>query len=255
MTDAPKSALELVMERLRKKDAETGVAEQKLTDEQKAAIAEARSVYEARVAERQILQRSKQSWPPPIRRNARRSTSSIAAISIALPPIVTPRSGRSASRPSNRDASEASDRHVAGVRAVRVPAAGASADDSRQHSTGRSRAIAGPGDVRDAHRSVRPAADRDAGSQTGGGMGRAIDCARSVWRTRPLEPWRFGRGWVLDRLVVEMVEPRYMPLIGYAEAWSPSTPVRSPRTPVMIGGRSTGRRPGDAATACAARSS
>lgn len=29
-----------------------------------------------------------------------------------------------------------------------------------------------------------------------------------------LDPFPFGRGWVLDRLVVEMVEPRYMPLIG-----------------------------------------
>ena len=47
------------MERLRKKDAEEGVVEQKLTDAQKAAIAEARSVYEARVAERQILHRQK----------------------------------------------------------------------------------------------------------------------------------------------------------------------------------------------------
>jgi hypothetical protein len=55
----PKSAYELAMERLRKKDAEAGVVEQKLTDEQKAAIAEARSVYEARVAERQILHRDK----------------------------------------------------------------------------------------------------------------------------------------------------------------------------------------------------
>jgi hypothetical protein len=59
MTDAPKSALELVMERLRKKDAEAGVEEQKLTDAQKAAIGEARSVYEARVAERQILHQDK----------------------------------------------------------------------------------------------------------------------------------------------------------------------------------------------------
>ena len=59
MTDAPKSALELAMERLRKKDAEAGVVEQKLTDEQKAAIAEARSVYEARVAERKILHQQK----------------------------------------------------------------------------------------------------------------------------------------------------------------------------------------------------
>ena len=48
------------MERLRKKDAEAGVVEQKLTDAQKAAIAEARSVHEARVAERQILHRQKQ---------------------------------------------------------------------------------------------------------------------------------------------------------------------------------------------------
>jgi hypothetical protein len=60
MADAPKSALELAMERLRKKDAEAGVVEQKLTDAQKAAIAEARSIYEARVAERQILHRQKQ---------------------------------------------------------------------------------------------------------------------------------------------------------------------------------------------------
>jgi len=38
-----------------------------------------------------------------------------------------------------------------------------------------------------------------------------------------LEAFEFGRGWVLDKLTIEMVEPRYMPLIGYAEAWSPST--------------------------------
>jgi hypothetical protein len=59
MTEQPKSSLELVMERLRKKDAEAGIAEQPLTDEQKAAIAEARSVYEARVAERRILHQGK----------------------------------------------------------------------------------------------------------------------------------------------------------------------------------------------------
>ena len=58
--EAPKSALELAMERLKKKDAEAGVVEQKLTDAQKAAIAEARSIYESRVAERQILHRQKQ---------------------------------------------------------------------------------------------------------------------------------------------------------------------------------------------------
>ena len=46
------------MERLRKKDAEAGVEERPLTDEQRAAIAEARNVYEARVAERRILHQS-----------------------------------------------------------------------------------------------------------------------------------------------------------------------------------------------------
>ncbi|HEX5475176.1 MAG TPA: hypothetical protein VFX12_10980 [Vicinamibacterales bacterium] len=55
MTDAPKSALELVMERLRRQDAEAGLQEHHLTDAQKAAIADARSQYEARVAERRIL--------------------------------------------------------------------------------------------------------------------------------------------------------------------------------------------------------
>jgi hypothetical protein len=58
MSDTPKSALELVMERLRKKDADAGISEKPLTDEQRAAIAEARSVYEARVAERRILHQS-----------------------------------------------------------------------------------------------------------------------------------------------------------------------------------------------------
>jgi len=58
--DSPKSSLELAMERLKKKDAEAGVVEHKLTEAQKAAIAEARSVYEARVAELQILHRGKQ---------------------------------------------------------------------------------------------------------------------------------------------------------------------------------------------------
>jgi hypothetical protein len=58
MSDAPKSALELVMERLRKKDADAGVDEKPLTDAQRAAIAEARSMYDARVAERRIMHQS-----------------------------------------------------------------------------------------------------------------------------------------------------------------------------------------------------
>ena len=56
-SDGPKSAYELAMERLRQKDREAGVEERPLTDEQKAAIAEARQVYQARMAEREILHR------------------------------------------------------------------------------------------------------------------------------------------------------------------------------------------------------
>ena len=52
-----------------------------------------------------------------------------------------------------------------------------------------------------------------------------------------LEPWRFGRGWQLERLVVEMVAPRYMPVIGYAEAWSASTAGDIVSTPIFIGGK------------------
>jgi hypothetical protein len=55
MTDAPKSAVELVMERLRKKDAEAGADQRPLTDEQRAAIAEARRLHEAGIAERRIM--------------------------------------------------------------------------------------------------------------------------------------------------------------------------------------------------------
>ena len=57
MAEGPKSAYELAMERLRQKDREAGVEERPLSDQQKAAIAEARQVYQARMAEREILHR------------------------------------------------------------------------------------------------------------------------------------------------------------------------------------------------------
>jgi len=53
---APKSAIELAMERLRKKDADEGVTTRALTEEQKAAIAEVRSLYDSKIAEQEILQ-------------------------------------------------------------------------------------------------------------------------------------------------------------------------------------------------------
>ncbi len=50
-----------------------------------------------------------------------------------------------------------------------------------------------------------------------------------------LDPWNFGRGWELQKSVIELVSPRYTPLIGYPEAWSASTPGEIVETPVFIG--------------------
>ena len=54
----PKSTFDIVMERLRRKDAEAGTEQQALTDAQRTAIAEVRSVYDAQVAERRIMHQS-----------------------------------------------------------------------------------------------------------------------------------------------------------------------------------------------------
>jgi hypothetical protein len=56
--DRLKSAYELAMERFKKKDAEAGVVSTPLTEAQKAAIAELRSQYQAKMAELEILHRS-----------------------------------------------------------------------------------------------------------------------------------------------------------------------------------------------------
>ena len=47
------------MERLKRRDAESGIVEQPPSEERKAAIAEARSVHAAKLAELAILQQSK----------------------------------------------------------------------------------------------------------------------------------------------------------------------------------------------------
>jgi hypothetical protein len=47
------------MERLRKQDAEAGIETRPLSDEQKAAIAEIRNFYEAKLAEAQVMHQSK----------------------------------------------------------------------------------------------------------------------------------------------------------------------------------------------------
>lgn len=57
--ESPKSSYELAMERLRKKDKDEGVVDDRPpTPEQREAIAEARKVAEAKLAEREILHHS-----------------------------------------------------------------------------------------------------------------------------------------------------------------------------------------------------
>jgi hypothetical protein len=55
---APKSAYEIAMERLRQKDAEQGIERKPVTEEQKAAIAEIRSTYEAKLAQEEVMHQS-----------------------------------------------------------------------------------------------------------------------------------------------------------------------------------------------------
>ena len=59
-----------------------------------------------------------------------------------------------------------------------------------------------------------------------------------------LEPWTFGRGWTLEKLTVEMVAPRYLPLLGYADGWSASTSGEIVPAPVSIGASSAPAHPG-----------
>lgn len=50
-----------------------------------------------------------------------------------------------------------------------------------------------------------------------------------------LESWDFGRGWTLEGLTLEMLEPRYFPLTGFPEAWTPSTDGQILVTPIYVG--------------------
>ena len=59
MNDEPKSAVELAMARLKKQDADAGVPEHTLTDDQKAEIAEVRKTYSAKLAQEEILYKTK----------------------------------------------------------------------------------------------------------------------------------------------------------------------------------------------------
>ena len=55
--------------------------------------------------------------------------------------------------------------------------------------------------------------------------------------TPRLESWKFGRGWTLEKLTIELVEPRYLPLIGYADGWSAATSGEIVAAPSFVGGK------------------
>ena len=55
---APRSAYEIAMERLQRKDEEEGIERRSLTNEQKAEIAEVRKVYEAKLPQEEVLHAS-----------------------------------------------------------------------------------------------------------------------------------------------------------------------------------------------------
>lgn len=49
------------------------------------------------------------------------------------------------------------------------------------------------------------------------------------------EPFPFGRGWSLEKLTLEMTSPRYFPLSGYPDGWTPGTKGVVTGTPVYLG--------------------
>jgi hypothetical protein len=55
--EKPRTAVEIAMDRLKQRDADSGVVEQPPSEKQKAAIAEARNVHAAKCAELEILHR------------------------------------------------------------------------------------------------------------------------------------------------------------------------------------------------------
>ncbi|HEY3174751.1 MAG TPA: hypothetical protein VGK94_03225 [Candidatus Polarisedimenticolia bacterium] len=57
-SDAPRTAYEIAMERLKKQDAERGETRGRLTERQKEEIAQVRRFYLAKVAEQEILHQS-----------------------------------------------------------------------------------------------------------------------------------------------------------------------------------------------------
>ena len=73
---------------------------------------------------------------------------------------------------------------------------------------------------------------------------RAVDWTRDRLESYGLanvhvEPWTFGMGWTLDKLTIEMIEPRYLPLSATPTAGPVRPPARSSARPCS----SAARRP------------
>ena len=51
-----------------------------------------------------------------------------------------------------------------------------------------------------------------------------------------LESWPFGRGWELQKFSFEMTAPRYFPILGLPDAWSPPTAGEISGSPMLIAG-------------------
>lgn len=50
-----------------------------------------------------------------------------------------------------------------------------------------------------------------------------------------LEPWgTFGRGWATENFSIEMIEPEWVPIHGYPEAWTPGTNGAITASPVRV---------------------
>jgi hypothetical protein len=72
------------------------------------------------------------------------------------------------------------------------------------------------------------------------GFKRAVDWTRdrlTEWGMNnvAVESFPFGRGWTLEKFSLEMSQPRYFPLEGYPEAWTPSTRGVLTASPVYLG--------------------
>ena len=79
------------------------------------------------------------------------------------------------------------------------------------------------GDLQLHHQRHRRPADRQAALTSR----RPTTCERKLaeWgmANAHLEPFQFGRGWDLEKFSLELTAPRYFPMFGYPQAWTPST--------------------------------